>query len=181
MTVQDALPLIEPFAKPTELPPAVPVKVGVPNELQVDARLEGLATTNPLGNGLVNVILVKKFAEAVLSIVKVSVVVSPMLNGAHSMGGGAEIALAREIADHCQNCGAAMVLRVGSTPRWQLEIHSDGNITAIGCNDFEHVVRLLAPIDNRHVIYSCGVGDPDPIALPAMLANLAKGGRLSIC
>ena len=82
MTVQDALPLREPSAKPTELPPAVPVKVGVPNELQVDARLEGLATTNPLGNGLVNVILVKKFAEAVLSIVKVSVVVSPMLNGA---------------------------------------------------------------------------------------------------
>jgi glycosyltransferase involved in cell wall biosynthesis len=33
---------------------------------------------------------------------------------------------------------------------------------------------LLAPVERLRIVYSCGVGDPDPIALPALMRSLRR-------
>jgi hypothetical protein len=38
------------------------------------------------------------------------------------------------------------------------------------------ILRLLAPIRRRHVVYSCAVGHDDPLALPGLLLDLAGKG-----
>ena len=91
---------------------------------------------------------------------------------AHSLGGGAETALLAEVAEH----PAAVVLRVGGALRWQVEVHQDGAVQSGQTDDLDLVERLLAPATRREVIYSCGVGDPDPASLPAVLLRLARAG-----
>lgn len=92
---------------------------------------------------------------------------------AHSLGGGAEDYLSKRIADHLPN--AAIVLRVGTRLRWQLELHCAQGITRGGTDDFSLIQRLLDPIKNFHIIYSCGVGDGDPVSLPQNLLALLRG------
>lgn len=92
---------------------------------------------------------------------------------AHSPGGGAEMALLAEV----DAAGAAVVLRVGGTRRWQIEVHVDGQFTAVQTDDISHVARLLAPVPALDLIYSCGVGDPDPVSLPQTMLNLRREGH----
>lgn len=91
----------------------------------------------------------------------------------HNLGGGADDYLSQRMAEDLPNC--ALLLRVGTMFRWQLELHSPGGITAGGCNDFALIQRLLNPVDQLRIIYSCGVGDPDPITLPDKLLALQRG------
>lgn len=92
---------------------------------------------------------------------------------AHSPGGGAEVALQAEVSA----AGAAVVLRVGSARRWQVEVRVDGQFTAVQTDDISSVAQLLAPVPALDLIYSCGVGDPDPITLPQILLNLRREGH----
>lgn len=95
----------------------------------------------------------------------------------HSLGGGAEMDLARRIADNLADCGAAAVLRVGGTARLRIELHSPGGVTTGDTDDLGFARRLVTLLPRREIVYSCGVGDPDPVALPAFLMALAQGGQ----
>lgn len=91
---------------------------------------------------------------------------------AHSMGGGAEFALQRELAGH----RAAVVLRVGGRRHWRVEMHGSGGIAAAETDDLGIVHALLAPVAARDIIYSCGVGAATPMRLPEQVLSLRRAG-----
>jgi GT2 family glycosyltransferase/glycosyltransferase involved in cell wall biosynthesis len=96
----------------------------------------------------------------------------------HAMGGGAELDLERRIrVDLDRGPGAAVVLRVGQGRRWRIELCTpQGRVQ--GLTGDEALMRaLLARLPRRRVVYSCGVGDPDPLALPGLLLDLAGRER----
>ena len=93
---------------------------------------------------------------------------------AHSMGGGADEYLKGRIADDIREGGSAVVLRIGTGYRWQIELHcATGKVRGV-TQDAGLMARLLAPIVRRRVVYSCGVGDSDPVTLPDHLLALAE-------
>lgn len=96
---------------------------------------------------------------------------------AHSLGGGAEHYLRRRIAEAIAAEGRpAVVLRVGGgAARWQLELVGPTGTTAGSTDDFALIEQLLAPIRRRRIVYSCGVGDSDPVSLPEHLLRLRRG------
>ncbi len=91
---------------------------------------------------------------------------------AHSLGGGAEDYLAQRIARDLPT--PALVLRVGSAHRWQLELHTEYGITRGSTDDLSLVRHLLHPVKSLQIVYSCGVGDPDPVQLPETLLALQR-------
>lgn len=95
---------------------------------------------------------------------------------AHDMGGGAEADLRRRIAAD----GIAVVVRVGGAHRWQIAVHGGPSVLRVGTEDTALLLDLLTLIPDRHIIYVCAVGDPDPIALPDVLMDLARGQKLSV-
>ncbi|MEO1554800.1 MAG: glycosyltransferase [Pseudomonadota bacterium] len=95
---------------------------------------------------------------------------------AHALGGGAEFDLERRIAEDIAHVGAAVVLRVGLRQRWQLELHSAHGVTRGLAEDKQVVQALVALLPRCRIIYSCGVGDRDPVALPDLLLALAEAG-----
>lgn len=97
---------------------------------------------------------------------------------AHSMGGGADDYLTDRIARDLPQ--AALVLRVGTARRWQLELHCATGVARGATDDFALIQRLLAPIHRLQIVYSCGVGDADTADLPARLLALKRGARDSI-
>ncbi|WP_298437244.1 glycosyltransferase [uncultured Jannaschia sp.] len=99
---------------------------------------------------------------------------------AHAMGGGAETVQRGLIAEDVTGRGGALVLRVGGVARWRLELHGPDRMAAGETDLFEDIEALLSPLGNRHVIYGCGVGERDPVALPDRLIDLADGGRLTV-
>ena len=96
---------------------------------------------------------------------------------AHSMGGGADHALAAEIASFTAQGQYALVLRVGGPIRWQLELHGPLGVVMGATEDFGHIRRLLAPVPVLRVVYSCGVGDRNPIELPDAMLGLMRQDR----
>ena len=97
---------------------------------------------------------------------------------AHSLGGGAEIWLRRKIASSvaAADPGAALVLRLGGKFRWRLELHLPGDASLISeTDDLGLIAALLAPA-RCEFVYSCAVGDPDPVSLPTLLAGLKRDG-----
>jgi GT2 family glycosyltransferase len=96
---------------------------------------------------------------------------------AHSMGGGAEQALEHEIAPYTARQRFALVLRVGGTERWHLEVHGPTGVLSGTTGDLEVVQTLLAPVPILNIVYSCAVGDPDPVTVPKALLSLRRAGR----
>ncbi|WP_156945751.1 glycosyltransferase [Roseicyclus elongatus] len=94
---------------------------------------------------------------------------------AHSLGGGAEHALQEEIAQRTRLGQSAMVLRVGGAARFQFELHTSDGVIAATTNDLSSVQAMLATVPALDIIYSCGVGHPDPAALPDILLSLGRG------
>ncbi len=92
----------------------------------------------------------------------------------HSLGGGAEHWLARQIDDALEETGRpSVVLRVGGGTRWRIELHTTTGVTA-GLTDSDRFVEeMMAALPRRRIIYSCAVGDPDPVSLPGALLRLA--------
>lgn len=95
---------------------------------------------------------------------------------AHAMGGGAENDLRRRIAQDTDAGRSAVVLRVGQGHRWKLELHTPFGVTQGLTNDETLIYNLIARLPQRRVIYSCGVGDRDPVILPDLLMDLAGRG-----
>ena len=100
----------------------------------------------------------------------------------HSLGGGAEVWLGDRVRSDVEDgTGAAIVIRVGGRSRWRVEVHGPWGAVAGLTDSDDLVVRLLAQTGNPHVIYSCGVGDADPAALPDLLLRFAgKEGAVSV-
>ena len=94
---------------------------------------------------------------------------------AHDMGGGAEHYLQNRLKADLETGAAAVVLRVGGLSRWQIELHSAHGITRGETDSTDFVSRLLGILPMRRIIYSCAVGDRDPISLPEILLSLASG------
>ena len=94
---------------------------------------------------------------------------------AHDMGGGAEHYLQDRLQADLRADAAAVVLRVGGLSRWQVELHSPHGVTRGETDDTGFVGRLLDLLPARRIVYSCAVGDRDPMALPAILTSLAHG------
>lgn len=93
---------------------------------------------------------------------------------AHTLGGGAEMWLETRIAEILARGIPVVVMRVGSQRLWQIELHTGGGVTRGSTDDTAFMHRLLAPLEHRKVIYSCGVGAPDPVTLPVELQALAR-------
>jgi len=91
---------------------------------------------------------------------------------AHSLGGGAERALAAQLAQEVAR-GGAVVLRVGGPLRWRIELHGPAGITCGETGDTALMRRLVMLLPRRRIVYSCGVGDPAPAELPGILLSLA--------
>jgi O-antigen biosynthesis protein len=96
---------------------------------------------------------------------------------AHALGGGADHALRAEIAAYTAQGQYALVLRVGGPLRWQLEVHGPLGSVSGASESFDHIRRLLAPVPSLRVVYSCGVGDRNPIELPDAMTNLIRPAR----
>lgn len=92
---------------------------------------------------------------------------------AHALGGGADHYLEKRIAQDLEAGRPSVVLRVGGPfHRWQLELVTEGGRHQGVCDSFATVQRLLSVLPRRHVVYSCGVGDEDPVTLPDALIDL---------
>jgi GT2 family glycosyltransferase len=93
---------------------------------------------------------------------------------AHSLGGGANMALEREIARDLRTCGAAVVIRVGGASRFRVELHlPTGRLD--GATDTADVLRaMLVAVPRLRIVYSCGVGDPLAHELPGLLLRLRR-------
>ncbi|SLN69100.1 glycosyltransferase family 2 protein [Roseisalinus antarcticus] len=97
---------------------------------------------------------------------------------AHSMGGGAESWLQERIAAGFPR--AAVVLRMGGIRRCRIEVETAAGCTMGSTDDLDLVARLIALLSRRRIVYSCAVGDPDPVAIPDFLLTLAAGLPLEI-
>lgn len=93
---------------------------------------------------------------------------------AHSLGGGADIYLEQRMKTALQNGLPSVVLRIGGKRRWGLELVTPQGRSQGQTDDFPFVARLLACLPHRRIIYSCGVGDRDPVELPELLLTLMQ-------
>lgn len=91
---------------------------------------------------------------------------------AHAMGGGSDHWLEQQVAGDLETGLPSVILRVGTRHRWQLELITQTGRTIGRSNEVENIIRLLSLLPRKAVIYSCGVGDPDPVDLPALLTKL---------
>lgn len=92
---------------------------------------------------------------------------------AHSMGGGADMYLENRMRRDWEDKELpSIVLRVGTEMRWQVEVIF-GEARSVGTlEDLTDLHRLMAPVKRRQIVYSCGVGDRNPIELPEALMSL---------
>jgi GT2 family glycosyltransferase len=100
---------------------------------------------------------------------------------AHALGGGAEMALRRQV-DEILATGApgVVVLRTGGDTPWRFEIEGAGFRHACRLRDMNALKDMLAPLVRRRVVYSCGVGAQDPRTVPEALMALAASGSDSL-
>ncbi|MGR3710339.1 MAG: glycosyltransferase [Alterinioella nitratireducens] len=95
---------------------------------------------------------------------------------AHTLGGGAENYLQRRIEDGLAAGRSAIICRVGGAERFQIELRTPaGSVSGLTSNQ-NYVKKLLEPVRSRKIVYSCGVGDPDPLTLPDFLLDLRRDG-----
>lgn len=94
---------------------------------------------------------------------------------AHSLGGGADLYLKEKIAEMISAGQGVIVLRVGGVLRWRLEVHTAQGALHGESEDARLVHRMLLPLKAREIVYSCAVGDPDPMGLIEEIHRLASG------
>ncbi|MFV0294167.1 MAG: glycosyltransferase [Paracoccus sp. (in: a-proteobacteria)] len=92
----------------------------------------------------------------------------------HSLGGGADIYLEHRVQADLDLGRSSVILRVGGKRRWRLELVTPQGRTYGQTDDFEFITRLLEILPKRRIIYSCGVGDSDPLQLPELLLSLMQ-------
>ena len=91
---------------------------------------------------------------------------------AHSLGGGAEHYLQNRIRHALDRGMASVILRIGGADRFQMELRTPSGETSGTTNDPALVRTLLSKLGRKRIVYSCGVGDADPITLPDLLLGL---------
>ncbi len=84
---------------------------------------------------------------------------------AHSLGGGAELYLQEKITVANAGGQGIIVLRVGGTLRWRIELYTGQGKVFADTGDFGLLKTLLSPISCGEIYYSCAVGDSDPVGL----------------
>lgn len=131
-----------------------------------DAKVQGFVADDPLATPRLALAVVWAAAQAKNPI--------PVYL-AHNLGGGADDYLTQRIARDLP--AVALVLRVGTAHRWQLELHCTHGILHGATDDFTLIQRMLAPIERLRIVYSCGVGDSDPANLPSRLLSLRRGDQ----
>ena len=95
----------------------------------------------------------------------------------HSLGGGAETALLREVeTDLDAGCPGVVILRVGGPAAWRVELRTRDASQVGEVANPNLVMRMLQPIGKRKVVYSCGVGATEPAAVPRFLLRLLTPG-----
>ena len=94
----------------------------------------------------------------------------------HSMGGGAE----NFLQDRLSADPVSIVLRMGGMHRCRIEMTTPEGRLVANSDDLDLILRLMAPVRKRRIIYSCAVGDPDKGALPDFLQGLAKDAALEV-
>ncbi|MEM6386489.1 MAG: glycosyltransferase [Pseudomonadota bacterium] len=100
---------------------------------------------------------------------------------AHVLGGGAETALLAEVNTAFANGRpAVVVLRVGGPAQWRVELKGPRFALAADLDDTRLLHRLLRPVTDREVIYSCGVHAKHPETIPNTLLELADGHSLAV-
>ena len=100
---------------------------------------------------------------------------------AHVLGGGAEMALRRQIDEIlAKGAPGVVVLRAGGETPWRLELEGAGFRHACRLFDISALTDMLAPLEWRRVIYSCGVGAHDPRTVPETLMALVASDRDSL-
>ena len=93
---------------------------------------------------------------------------------AHSLGGGADMALERDIARDLRTVGAAVILRVGGASRFIVELRLPHGRVDGATASFKLIEALLAPVPSLRIVYSCGVGDPVAVESPDLLLRLRR-------
>ncbi|WP_370284127.1 glycosyltransferase [Pseudooceanicola sp.] len=93
---------------------------------------------------------------------------------AHSLGGGAEVYLQERIAADLDRGGVAVILRVGRPRRWRLELVTAEGILSGETDDTTVLREMMDLLPCRHLVYSEGVGDSDPVTLPDVLLSIAR-------
>lgn len=99
---------------------------------------------------------------------------------AHNMGGGAEHYLENRIQVDLETLAAAVVVRVGGSHRWKVEVHSPQGVVAGELDKVSLLHEMIDLLSARDVVYSCAVGDHDPIEIPALLHVWSKGSAHSL-
>lgn len=95
----------------------------------------------------------------------------------HSMGGGAEIFLQQKLDSHVAEDRAAVVIRVGGVSRFVIELYHQGGVSSLQCDDISEIKSVFSATTACRFIYSCGVGDSDPLGLPKDLCFLCREGQ----
>lgn len=100
----------------------------------------------------------------------------------HSLGGGAEDAMMRQISADLAKALPSVVLRVGGRFRYEIEIHTAEGISHGSIDEevvLEHLLRALPRIN---LIYICGVGDLDAPSLPERMVawTASSQGKMTI-
>lgn len=91
---------------------------------------------------------------------------------AHSLGGGADLQLEQRIETDLKAGLSSVILRVGGRARWRLELVTSCGRSYGDSDDINIVRQVLACLPRRRLVYSCGVGDPDPYELPGILLSM---------
>ena len=99
----------------------------------------------------------------------------------HTLGGGAAAYLERRVAAERAAGRPAVVLRLGGSARWQVELEGPAGRLTGHTDEADLLVRLLGALGpRRRLVYSCAVGDADPVGLPEVLTALAGDGPVEV-
>lgn len=90
----------------------------------------------------------------------------------HALGGGAETYLSQRIGRELNTTGHALVLRAMQDGTWKVELHGLRGQSVGLATDAKAALAMFGDADGLNVVYSCAVGTPQPLAVPALLLAL---------
>lgn len=137
---------------------------------EYDQSVQEFIQTDPL--------LTPRLALAVAYVASLPDVAEVPVFVAHSMGGGADMYLEDRIAALTPQ--AAIVVRMGGAHRVQIEVVTPHGIISGATGDLAFACRMVHLAPQRRIIYSCAVGDVDPVALPAFMLDMAAGQPIDV-
>ncbi|WP_341485894.1 glycosyltransferase [Thioclava sp. GXIMD4215] len=101
----------------------------------------------------------------------------------HSLGGGAEDAMRRDISRLCAEGQSAVVLQLGGATPYRMTLMTPLGETVANLESDAVLAHLLAAVPRRRIVYICGVGDARPETLPDRLLawrGAAEGSELVV-